>query len=179
SLLSVPAGSAAALSDRHAVRPTFVADKPGTYTAQLIVNDGTVDSMPAAVLVSTMNSAPVANAGPDQTVAVGSVVTLDGGQSSDVDGDMLTYQWAFTSVPSGSTAKISAPASVNPTFIADRHGTYTLQLIVSDDQVASDPDFVVISTSNSKPVAQAGADQTVDVNSRVTLDGHGSFDADQ
>jgi len=36
--------------------------------AQLIVNDGKVDSAPDTVVITTENSAPVANAGPDQTV---------------------------------------------------------------------------------------------------------------
>ena len=34
---------------------------------------------------------PVANAGPDQTVSLGSVVVLDGSGSSDPDGDPLSY----------------------------------------------------------------------------------------
>jgi len=37
------------------------------------------------------NTPPVANAGPDQTVAVGTTVHLDGSQSADVDGDALRF----------------------------------------------------------------------------------------
>src|SRR5438445_7997154 len=92
-ITSVPAGSLAALSDPTAVQPTFVVDKPGTYTVQLLVNDGTVDSTPASVLITTQNAPPVANAGPHQTVAVGATVQLDGRQSPDVDGDALTFRW--------------------------------------------------------------------------------------
>ena len=40
SLMVVPAGSTAELSDATAVDPNFVADEPGTYTAWLTVNDG-------------------------------------------------------------------------------------------------------------------------------------------
>jgi hypothetical protein len=50
-LISVPAGSGATLSDSTAVMPTFVADVAGTYTAQLIVNDGMVDSAPDTVAI--------------------------------------------------------------------------------------------------------------------------------
>jgi hypothetical protein len=46
-----PAGSNAALSDSTAVQPTFTADVEGSYVFTLVVNDGTVDSMPASVTV--------------------------------------------------------------------------------------------------------------------------------
>ena len=39
-LTSRPAGSTATLTGANTVSPTFVADKAGTYMAQLIVNDG-------------------------------------------------------------------------------------------------------------------------------------------
>ena len=45
-LISVPMGSAAALSDPMAVMPTFVADVEGDYVVQLIVDDGTSSTAP-------------------------------------------------------------------------------------------------------------------------------------
>ena len=47
---------------------------------QLIVNDGKVNSAPDTVTITTTNTLPVANAGPDQTVFVGTTVQLDGSQ---------------------------------------------------------------------------------------------------
>ena len=58
------------LSSTSAVKPTFDVDVAGTYMVQLIVNDGTVDSAPDTVTISTENSAPVADAGADQAVLV-------------------------------------------------------------------------------------------------------------
>ena len=67
---------------------------------QLIVNDGSVDSTPDTVTFSTVNSKPVANAGPDQGGPAGQPVTLDGQGSTDADNDTLSYHWALITKPS-------------------------------------------------------------------------------
>ncbi len=115
----------------------------------------------------------MADAGPDQTVFVGDTVTLDGSASNDVDGDLLTFDWSLTSVPSGSSADLSDSMAVNPTFEVDLPGVYVVRLIVSDGVVDSASDTVIVSTANSRPVADAGPDQTVFVGDTVTLDGSG------
>ncbi|MCG8428091.1 MAG: PKD domain-containing protein, partial [Chromatiales bacterium] len=182
SLVSKPAGSSAALSDPSAVSPTFVADVEGEYVAQLVVNDGTVDSVVDSVTVTTQvgNTAPVANAGVDQTVVAGDTVALDASGSSDVNGDALTYQWSLISTPSGSSAALSDPTAVAPEFVADVEGEYVVQLQVNDGQLDSLPDTVTITTAsgNSAPVADAGADQAVLIGDTVMLDASNSSDAD-
>ena len=178
SFFSVPTGSSVPLLNPTSVKASFTVDKPGTYIVQLIVNDGMMDSLPDAVTISTANSKPVANAGPDQTVYVGDTVQLDGSKSSDVDGELLTFHWSFTSKPAGSTATLSNPLAVKPTFALDLHGTYVVQLIVNDGQVDSASATVTITTLNSKPVANAGADQSICVGDTVQLDGSKSTDVD-
>jgi hypothetical protein len=178
SLTSVPSGSGAALSDVTAIAPTFDVDVPGSYVAQLIVNDGKVSSSPDTVVITTENSAPTANAGPDQSVLVGDTVLLDGGGSSDADGDSLTYSWSLTVVPAGSGAALVDATTATPTFVADVPGTYVVQLVVNDGTVDSAPDTVVVTTENSAPAANAGPDQSVLVGATVTLDGTASSDDD-
>ncbi len=178
SFLLVPTGSAAALSDSTAVRPTFVMDLFGDYVVQLIVNDDKADSVPDTVTISTNNSAPVANAGADQTAFFGETVILDGSASSDVDDDELTYLWSFTTKPSGSNAALSNPTAVQPIFAIDVSGDYVVQLIVNDGIVDSDVDTVTITTNNSVPVANAGPNQTPQLGDTVILDGSASFDVD-
>jgi hypothetical protein len=173
-----PPGSAAALVNPTEVTSGFEVDVPGTYVVELVVNDGLVDSAPDVVVIDTRNSPPVADAGPDQTVFVTDRVTLDGSGSSDVDGDLLSFQWSFSAIPAGSTASLSNPAATGPTFVVDLPGTYVLQLVVDDGSVASSPDSVSIVTENSPPVADPGPDQSVLLFETVILDGSGSDDVD-
>jgi hypothetical protein len=174
-MLNRPAGSVSAISGNTGVRPTFVADRPGRYLVQLIVNDGKAGSASATVTISTLNTPPVANAGLPQTVTTGATVHLSGANSTDVDGDLLSYVWNINSKPEGSAAVLSNPASVAPTFLADRPGTYIVQLIVDDGLAKSPASTVSISTSAVlAPSANAGANQTVKHGTTVTLTGNGS-----
>jgi uncharacterized repeat protein (TIGR01451 family) len=178
SFISRPPTSGAVLVNPASVVPTFVIDAAGTYVVQLVVNDGTVNSLPDTVTISTSNSKPVANAGPDQTVYVTQTVQLNGNGSTDIDGNPITYSWLVTGRPTGSSAVLSDPTIVNPTFPADKSGVYTVQLVVNDGLLNSNPDMVSISTLNSPPVANAGANQTVKVGAQVQLNGAGSTDVD-
>ena len=179
--ISVPSGSLAALSSASSVKPTFTADVAGTYTLSLLVNDGKANSLAATVNVysSVNNSAPVANAGVNQSVAIGASVTLDGTASSDANRDPLTYKWAIISKPTGSTAELNSAISPNPKFTADIAGAYVAILTVNDGKADSTASPVTITASgaNSAPVANAGLAQNVALNATVTLDGTGSSDA--
>jgi PKD repeat protein len=120
----------------------------------------------------------VADAGPDQTAQSNDIVQLDGGGSTDVDGDSLIYSWSLVTMPDGSSVLLSDPTAVDPSFIVDTPGTYVAQLIVNDGAVDSAPDTVTINWENSAPVADAGPDQTAIVDESVTFDGSGSYDID-
>ncbi len=178
SLTETPMGSVAVLSENTAVMPGFTIDLPGRYVAQLVVNDGEFDSTFDTVVVDTLNSAPVADAGPDQTIRVADVVSLDGSGSSDVDNDPLTYRWTMSEVPVDSAATLTNQFIVDPAFVADKPGTYRISLIVNDGQLDSGENIVLVATENSAPIADAGEDIGAFVDDTVTLDGSGSTDAD-
>lgn len=181
-VVTAPGGGSVPLVGGDTARPTFVALSAGQYVLELIVNDGSADSEPVTVSVTATvaNSAPVADAGSDQSVKTGSLVTLDGRNSSDVDGDSLTYQWVFVQRPQGSTALLGNARAVTTTFTPDLDGVYVVGLVVSDGALESDVDEVAITaaTPNSAPVAHAGSNQTVTEGDTVTLDGSRSTDAD-
>ncbi|MCF6323230.1 MAG: PKD domain-containing protein [Gammaproteobacteria bacterium] len=180
-LTSLPPGSDSSLSSTTVINPTFTPDTDGTYTLQLIVNDGQEDSSADTVIItsSTTNIAPIANAGSDQTVETSQTVLLDGSASSDANNDPLTYRWSLTGRPPGSGSSLNSTTVSNPTFTPDLNGSYVLQLIVNDGQVDSSADTVTItsSTANIAPIASAGPDQTVATGQAVMLDGIASSDA--
>ena len=185
-ITSTPSGSAAVSPvDSPGETFSFTVDVSGEYTIQLVVTDswGMV-SEPCEVVVSTDNSAPVANAILlDSPVQVLDTATLDGSGSSDPDGDVpLTFKWEIISTPAGSAA-VSPPSDYSDPFFSftvDVSGEYTIQLVVTDSWgMASEPYEVVVSTINSKPVADAGPDQELSKKGdTIQLDGSGSSDPD-
>ena len=177
-LVSAPAGSVASLTDAGSVQPSITPDVLGKYTVELIVNDGKVDSDPDQVVITSANVPPVANAGPDQQLSLNATATLDGSKSYDAEGNSLTYRWSLLSKPQGSTAALSSVVSVSPTFMMDKPGSYTVQLIVNDGIEDSEPDTVIITTVNTRPVAIAGLEQVVYQGGEANLDGSGSYDPD-
>ena len=137
-------------------------------------------STDTVVFTVSGNTAPVADAGPDQSVEGGTQVTLDAGGSSDADGDTLTYSWTQTSGPS---VQLDGASTATPSFTAPP-GTASAQALVFEvtvnDGTATTTDSVTITVEpNARPVADAGPDQgPVNSGQTVALDGSGSSDAD-
>ncbi|MCK6485084.1 MAG: PKD domain-containing protein [Phycisphaerae bacterium] len=84
--------------------------------------------------IPTLNDPPVANAGPDQIVDSGALVTLDGSASSDPEGDPLTFQWSQLS---GTAVSLNDATLVQPQFTAPpvpagQQAVLVFQLAVKD-----------------------------------------------
>lgn len=124
---------------------TVVAVNAGTMDINDLVRAGfSLTQAQNIIIALAVNDAPVANAGPDQNVAVNDVVTLTGAGSYDVNGNPLTYAWTLTTKPGGSTAALTGATTVSPTFTADLAGTYVASLVVNDGTVNSAPDTVSV-----------------------------------
>jgi len=157
--------------------PSFMAPVAAQkFKFQVVVHDGYITSEPDTMIVEVANHAPVADAGPNQLVTGGSVATLDGTFSSDLDNDLLTFHWAQADGP---IVALDDTAAAKPTFTAPlSKAVLRFELTVSDGQAVSKLDIVAVTVANNAPVADAGADQSVDVDTKVTLNGSESSDAD-
>jgi hypothetical protein len=181
--LTRPAGSNATLYSWQTARPFFTPDISGEYRFELIADDGKVGNGGSVVTVSAnlkaaTNMAPIADAGLNQTVVVGSNVKLSGVLSSDANSDPLTYAWFFVTKPAGSVAVLNIATSLTPSFTVDIPGNYVIGLTVSDGKVNSLQASVTVTTvqTSTTPIANAGTSQSVFTGDMVYLDGYRSFD---
>ncbi len=199
-LWSQTTGPTVSLTGQTTATPSFTAptlnvgDAPVDLIFQLFVTDAPIgDSSVADTVTITVqppaNTAPTANAGPDQPgIASAATVTLDGSGSSDPDaGDAIaTYAWTQTA---GTAVTLSDPAVAGPTFtaptllVSDAAEVLTFSLIVTDNNggtsVADTVDVTVNPPGNVAPTADAGPDQPgIASAATVTLDGSGSSDPD-
>lgn len=166
--------------DSHSETASLVPDCAGTFTIALIVSDGAHYSEPDYVNVNAgdINTTPYADAGTSTTLSAcaSNTLTLNGYGSYDPDGDTLTYRWWLNSAPPDSTVDDSSfddPTKPNPRFNWDVIGTYTFSLQVTDGVNDSAIDIVtytmVDQSLNKSPIANAGADQTVDAKADCTV----------
>jgi hypothetical protein len=125
----------------------YISSNSGQWV-EYTLGSGTLEPIPT-------NSAPTANAGPDQTaVASGATVTLDGLGSTDTDaGDALTYAWSQTSGTTVTLSDNNSATAVQPTFtaptlsIGDAAATLVFSLTVNDGTVDSTADTVSITVN--------------------------------
>ena len=127
------------------------------------------------------NLPPVADAGGPYSCDRYDIILLDGSGSHDPDGDIVSYEWDFGDGTTGT--------GVNPSHIYSSVGTYTVTLVVTDDEgltgsgsttvtVSKPPSEPSPGKANKPPVADAGSDQKALVNRTVRFDGSGSYDPD-
>ncbi|MDH7462292.1 PKD domain-containing protein [Chitinophagaceae bacterium 26-R-25] len=165
----------------NTVFPTVQGLVSGNYKFRVLVTDnyGATDDDTVALQVLGSNKAPIANAGPDQNLTLpASTAMLDGSLSSDPDGTITTYAWTKLSGPSG--GNIASPGSAKTQVSNLVAGTYTYQLVVTDNMGATGTATTRVTvgvSSNKPPVANAGNDFSTNDNF-VYLSAGASYDPD-
>ncbi|MBW2107666.1 MAG: PQQ-binding-like beta-propeller repeat protein [Deltaproteobacteria bacterium] len=180
------AGRVVAISDQSAVKTSFVApeeDGDGvslTFRLTVTDNGGSQSSDTCIVNVTSSNEPPLADAGPDQQVGGGDLVTLSAGGSTDSDGVISAYRWMQIW---GDPVTLSDQTAVEPTFAAPEQEdgrAVIFELTVTDNGglQSSDTCIVNVSNSNTAPTADTGPAQDILEGATVTLDGSNSSDSD-
>ena len=130
-------------------------------------NDGT-DAAIVSVTVKSINDPPVADAGIDQTMDEGTLVTLDGTGSHDPDANSLSFSWKQIS---GSPVILTGANTINSTFTApsvNATEALTFELTVTDSNTTSSADSVIITVKdtpehNYSPYFSATGSNFIDV----------------
>ncbi len=173
-LASAPSGSAATalLNLADTALPTFVPDRPGVFSFDLVVDNGKFQSQPSrvniAVSIRNDNAPPTADfrirdatggrvsslATPVLTFTVDDVITLDGSFSFDPeDVGQITYAW--TQLSGEPVALAPSDTDGQPSFQATTGGLYNFELVVTDpDGASSRPSrgsAIVVEAGNTVP----------------------------
>jgi hypothetical protein len=158
-------------------------DVAGTYAYRLLVDDG-VNSPPSTDEVTIRvlpfiaeNRKPRAViTGPTRPVAVGGKIVLSATDSSDPDGDALSYRWRQTNEVGGALMPDEVLAGFQPldgvtsetaSWIAIEPGTYYFQLLVTDPAGLSDTALTsvevveVATTGNTASRASDGSESNL------------------
>ena len=152
----------------------------GIYTVTLTVKDAAGNSDTSLITITVLDvTAPIANAGPAQTVAEDTLVTFNGSQSSD-NVDIINYTWTFTDITPQTLN------GTNPTYNFTTPGTYIVTLTVTDMAGNNATDtvtiIVLLDTDGDGTPDTADPDDdndgTLDVNDAFPLDPTETVDTD-
>ncbi|MBU1101290.1 MAG: PKD domain-containing protein [Bacteroidetes bacterium] len=146
----------------------------GKYIVTLTIDDqqNTSNSIVQKVIVVNINTPPIADAGKDDIACIGKPLFFTGATSSDFEDGQLKFSWDFGD---GTDAE-----GINVTKTYDHVGLYEVKLKIEDNSGLAcnfDYDTKLVRIVDA-PVAYAGDNQIVCVNSVVEFDGTRSKDSD-
>lgn len=199
SLTSAPTGAAGFGSSAAVAR--YDARRAGTYAFALTVESAGGGTATTGVSVTIENGVPSADAGADRSLILprdglpaglqaSATIELDGRDSSDPNGDPLTYRWTVAASPDRTVASpdlttlvtFSDRSAPNPTvtFRTDlaagstslaAAGVYRFRMAVSDGVVESADEVTVVANDPSTLVPRA--DPGIDASYRLRFDSPG------
>ena len=119
----------------------------GSYTLRLTANDSALsasDDIVVTVNAAPVNHAPVANAGPDQTITLPAKANLVGTVTDDgLPNPPATVTTTWSKVSGTGTVTFGNASARTTTATFSTAGTYTLRLTASDSVLSATDDIVV------------------------------------
>jgi hypothetical protein len=166
-------GPAVQLQGTTSVAPSFVAPSVPSTTVvgfRVTATAGGLSAEADVDVTVAAEGAPVADAGPDATVAGRTAVMLRG-NGSFPDGSPVAFAWAQSAGPAVALvdADTATPSFTSPDLKQAGVLRFVLQ-VSAHGQVAADTVEVTV-RADAAPVASAGPDQDVPSGARVTLVG--------
>jgi serine protease AprX len=139
------------LTQNHTYR-TLYSNETRIVTLRVIDDDG--DESTDTMLVTVLNSPPIADAGKSKAVDEDETVTFNGfGNDTLTDRDDLEYQWDFGD---GDTSSWDDTAEATHTY--NDEGIYTATLSVKDPKKAINMSSIFVTVKNVVPVAEITVD---------------------
>ncbi|MCK4970653.1 MAG: PKD domain-containing protein, partial [Thermoplasmata archaeon] len=159
------------LTTLYGARITYMFEDPGVFVVTLNVTDGAGNWDTDELTVTVRDvTPPIADAGPDQYVDQGTLVTFNGSGSED-NVAVVNFTW---------TLQADVPVilhSESPTYRFDTPGMYNVTLNVTDAAGNWATETMIVTVTDvTPPIAEAGPDLTVDEDTLVSFDGSLSSD---
>ena len=151
-----------------------------TVTIDVVDDDGGTDA--ASFTVTVNNVAPTPDAGDDQAVNEGDLVSLDPATFNDLgtlDTHTATIDWGDTTSSAGAVTELpfgppgstsGADGTVDGSHVYADNGAYTVTVCVEDDEDAMTCDTLTMTVLNVAPTVNAGPDVEVVIHDTVPLD---------
>jgi len=153
-------------NDANGPTPTITFMDNGSFNIGLIVTDTYGESSIDTATITVASVAPTVDAGQDQAVDEGALVSLSGSYSDPGSNDTHSFLWE---VSADNGQVIADGTGEDFSFTPYDNGLYTATFTVADDDGASTSDTLTVTVSNVAPSVAAGSDQTVDEGAVVSL----------
>ena len=152
-------------------RPSVTFSSPGTYVLELSADDGEFSDSDTLTVTVEANTAPLVNAGNNQTIHLPANSAFLNGSVNDNAPNALSYSWTVVSAPEGAQAGSSylftSPNTEDTGFTMPGNipGNYVLRFTVVDNNgefSATDTvSIALVLPDNAAPVVDAGTNATV------------------
>ena len=158
-----------------AANPSRVFNEKGQWDFRLTVSDG-LETVYDYHTFNVVNRPPAGNISYSPTPVYNDTTIQFYSNSSDQDGDGLTYQWAYQTP--GSTSWVNFSTAANPTRVFNQKGTWNVRLVVSDG-ITSITDIQAVPVVNRAPLASFTWNPSTVYNDTTVTFTNGSSDADR